>query len=230
MQLVRANLRLKAIQLRQKGYSYELIRQRLGISKSTLSDWLKEIPYIPNKVTLERMSRGRKKAKNTIKLQKIKRTNEAIKIAKSELKSLSQRDLMMIGIGLYIGEGGKYNNGFIQFSNSDPKVIKLMMTWFSKILKIKKCNFYLIIHMYPDNDLNEVTSFWSKLTKIPTNQFGKTYIDRRIKKTRKYVRKLKYGTLHIRVRGLEKYAKVALFNKVLTWIEVVKNSNFAGIV
>lgn len=224
------NLRSQAILLRRKGYSYELIKNKIGVSKSTLCDWLKKIPYKANLETLARMNRGRIKATKTIRFLKLNRDQKTINLARLELGKISIRDLMMIGIGLYIGEGGKYNNGFIQFSNSDPKVIKLMMNWFIKILRVDINNFYMIVHIYPDNNINNVLKFWSQLTDVPMYQFGKTYVDRRVNKSVKNKGKLKYGTLHIRVRGLEKYAKIALFQRVLTWIEIVENDNFAGIV
>ena len=223
-------LKNEAILLRHKGYSYELIKNKIGVSKGTLCDWLKTIPFKANSETLERMNRGLIKSIKTIKALKLNRDQKTANSAKLELGKLSNRDLMMLGIGLYIGEGGKYENGFIQFSNSDPKVIKLAMYWFIKVLKIEIKNFYMINHIYPDNDINKSLNFWSTLTSVPVNQFGKTYVDRRINKSLRNKGKLTHGTLHIRVKGLEKYARVALFQKVLTWIDIVEDFNFAGIV
>ena len=87
------------------------------------------------------------------------------------------------------------------------------------------------IHAYPDNNINTVLKFWSDLTKIPEEQFAKVYIDTRTNKITRNSGKLPYGTLHIRVRGLNgKYAKSNLFRKILSWIDIVENYNFAGIV
>ncbi len=36
----------KAISLRKKGYSYNKIKEELGVSKSTLSSWLKDYPHV----------------------------------------------------------------------------------------------------------------------------------------------------------------------------------------
>lgn len=176
------------------------------------------------------MSLGHIKATATIKTLKQTRDSKTRNLAKLELGDITVRDLMMLGIGLYIGEGGKYEKGFVQFSNSDPNVINLIMKWFTKCLKIDTQNFYMIVHAYPDNNIDEVLKFWSKLTKVPTSQFGKTYIDARTNKLTKNKGKLRYGTLHIRVRGLEKYKRVALFERILKWIEIVESNNFAGIV
>jgi transposase len=46
----------QAVELRGKGMSYGLISEKLGISKSTLSNWLKDLPYTPNEQVLSRIS------------------------------------------------------------------------------------------------------------------------------------------------------------------------------
>ena len=137
----------------------------------------------------------------------------------------------MIGIGLYIGEGAKYRKGCIQFSNSDPKVISLAMNWFNKSLDIPIYQFRAVIHIYPDNKIEDALKYWSKVTEIPINQFSKTYIDLRSNKSVKNKRKLPHGTLHIRIRALgNKEFGTFLYQKILSWIDIVENYNFAGIV
>lgn len=56
------NLHQKAINYRKRGYSYGMIHEKLGLSKSTLSDWLKEIPYTPNKEVMDRIGTARAKS------------------------------------------------------------------------------------------------------------------------------------------------------------------------
>ena len=117
----KSHLKNDAILLRQSGYSYSLIKSKIGVSKSTLCDWLKNIPFIPNKETLERMSRGRVKSSLTLTKNKEIRIENCSHVAIKELGKLTKRDLMLLGIGLYIGEGAKGRIGTLQFSNSDPK-------------------------------------------------------------------------------------------------------------
>lgn len=224
-------LKAKVQLLRSEGYSYELIKQMTGVSKSTLCVWLKKIPFIPNSKTIERMSRGQIKSAETNRELKIIRDQKAKDLARLELDKISKRDLMMIGIGLYIGEGAKYRKGCIQFSNSDPKVISLAMNWFNKALDIPIYQFRAVIHIYPDNKIEDALKYWSKVTEIPINQFSKTYIDLRSNKSVKNKRKLPHGTLHIRIRALgNKEFGTFLYQKILSWIDIVENYNFAGIV
>lgn len=48
----------QAIQMRRRGWSYNIIADKIGVSKSTLSAWLRTIPYIPNKTVTKRMRLG----------------------------------------------------------------------------------------------------------------------------------------------------------------------------
>ncbi|MEI8343923.1 MAG: hypothetical protein WCF93_03175 [Candidatus Moraniibacteriota bacterium] len=43
------NKKQQAISLRKKGFSYNLITDKIGTLKSALSAWLKDVPFLPNK-------------------------------------------------------------------------------------------------------------------------------------------------------------------------------------
>lgn len=115
-------LRNKAIRLRKKGYSYNLIKNRVPVSKSTLTNWLKDIPFTPNKIVRERVT------KNLLRfvLHRKKLRLQSLKIIKKEMKrrisSVSERDLFMFGLGVYLGEGTK-SFSCMRIINADPRVI-----------------------------------------------------------------------------------------------------------
>ena len=52
-------IRQKAIELRKAGYSYNYIMNHVPVAKSTLSDWLYDIPFTPNKHTQETIGNAR---------------------------------------------------------------------------------------------------------------------------------------------------------------------------
>lgn len=41
----------KALALRSKGYSYSMIKEEIGISKSTLSGWLRDFPLSDKRIS-----------------------------------------------------------------------------------------------------------------------------------------------------------------------------------
>lgn len=211
----------KAIKLRGQGFSYNIISKKIGISKSTLSNWLKEVPFSPNKIVLKRIETGPLKSGRISHNKRVRNITEIKKLAKNELGKLSHRDLWMIGLGLYLGEGSKIYES-IKIINSDPKIVKLSIKWFKDILKLKNENITIAIHLYPDNNINKCLNFWSKLLNIPLKQFRKTQIDRRLNKSNKKKRKLPYGTAHITaVSNNNQEFGVKLHRRIMGWIDSI---------
>jgi len=217
------SLKERAINYRKCGYSYGMISKKLGLSKSTLSDWLKEIPYKPNKEVLKRIKLASIKSAQIAHNRRVANIIAIKKLAKKELGKLTKRDLWLLGIGLYLGEGSKSCER-IRVINSDPKIIKLAIKWFKEICGLKNENLNIAIHIYPDNNVKNTINYWSKITKIPKEQFGKTQIDRRVNKLDKKRRKLPYGTAHLYVKsyGKKEFGN-SLHRRIMGWIEAVLN-------
>lgn len=203
----------EAIRLRKEGYSYSIIKKRLGVSKSTLSNWLSRIPFVPNKEVIQKTGMARLKSALWKHQQKINSFEKAKKEAMKEVGLLSKRDLFMLGIGLYLGEGEKkYEN--IKIVNSNPDIIRLAIKWLCTVCKISKENLRALIHLYPDNNVQESLIFWSKTTSLPLSQFYKTTIDARKDKTSKKKGGLPYGTLSVYVvKGNNSKVEVAYLHR-----------------
>lgn len=68
--------RSEALALRKAGYSYAMISERLGVSKSTLSNWLSGVPFTPSQELIERVGNAKLKSalyKHRLKLESIER-------------------------------------------------------------------------------------------------------------------------------------------------------------
>lgn len=218
------HLKEKAIQLRSHGYSYQMIRDDLGVSKSTLSDWLSRVPFIPNEEVVRRVGEARLKSarfKHRLKFENIENMR---KEAAGDIGTLSARDIFMLGIGLYLGEGSKSQEE-VRMVNSDPAVIKIMLRWFRDFCGVQSHHIRVAVHGYPDNDAKELVNFWSGAIDIPREQFIKTSIDTRQNKSPNRKRKLPYGTAHVYIRGggtLPLGVK-SLHRKIMGWIESSAN-------
>ncbi len=211
--------KLLAIKYRKSGDSYSEICKKLNLSKSTLSSWVNNIPFTPNAKTLERIKNGPRKSAEVRHAKRITSTNYIKESAIDEIGNISKRDLWMFGLGLYLGEGAKSIES-VRIINSDPVVIKLAILWFKNVVGLECKNMKLSLHTYPDNNIESDIDYWSNITGIPRNQFGKTQIDSRLGK--RVSHKLPHGTVQLRViaNGDSRFG-VALHRKIMAWIEAV---------
>ncbi|MBI2888787.1 MAG: hypothetical protein HYY10_02575 [Candidatus Liptonbacteria bacterium] len=195
-----------------------MINEKIGVSKSTLSDWFRDKPFTPNQEVLQRIQYGPIKSgalKHNKKVEEVRKLREE---GVREIGALTRRDLWLLGIGLYIGEGSKTHD-IIRVINSDPKVIKLMMRWFQEACNVEKGNITVRLFLYPDNDLRECTEYWRKITGLPFASFRKPQIDQRANKSDLNKRKLPYGTAHVTiVCGNDPSKGVRLHRKIMGWI------------
>lgn len=207
--------------MRQNGYSYNLILEQIPVSKSTLSLWLSGIPYKPNAQVQRRVNEGLLKSVMRRHKMTIKSIERAKKEASDLIGALNERDLLMFGLGIYLGEGAKSDRN-TRIINSDPRVIQLSILWLKKIFGITDKHFIVMIHLYPDCNEKKSLKYWQKITGLPSSQFQKTQIDTRTNKSQKKSRKLPHGTVHLRVKALSNPEfGVYLFRKIIASIEVV---------
>lgn len=211
-------LRPEAEKLRSQGYSYKLIEQKLGISRGTMSYWFKDKPFTPNAEVLLRMKNGPTKVGIMRHNARVQEITEQKHKGISEIGSLSSRDLWMLGLGIYIGEGAK-SSEIIRISNSDASVIRLSISWLQTACNLSQDNLSIRLHLYPDNDEGACIKYWQNITGLPTKNFRRSIIDTRTDKQRAKQRKLPYGTAHITVISNgdpEKGRK--LFRKINGWM------------
>lgn len=224
------SLKSKTIKLRKAGYSYSIIRDKTGVSKSTLSNWLNSIPFRPNQQVLNKIGKAKLKSGLFKHNQKLQEINEMRDLSSKELGEITKRDLWLLGIGLYLGEGGKAYEQ-VRFSNSNPEVIKIAIAWFKGVCNLENKNFVPYIHVYPDNNIKEALIYWSNITGIKKEQFGKIQIDRRTNKVAIKRKSLPHGTLHLQIRsgGNKEFGK-RLHRRITGWIESSIEKINAGIV
>ena len=220
---MKLSLRKKAEDLRRAGWSYNIIADRLGLSKSTLSNWLREIPFQPNLTVQKRILAGPAKSAARNHARKISSIELIRARAGIELGKLTHRDLWMLGLGIYLGEGSKIYE-ITRITNSDPDILRVSVRWLREICGVPLDNFDVRLHIYPDTDQKLAEQYWEEITGIPSKQFQKVSVDRRLNKKRKNQGKLPFGTAHITIlsHGIQKHG-VFLHRRIMGWIhEVMK--------
>jgi len=214
----------RAIELRKQGYSYNLIIQELGVSKSTLSGWLKDVTFAAYHPSVrERIERSRQAAAKAQK-EKSQRTREFIESqATKEIldfldTGFNHREMFVAGLMLYWGEGAKVGYS-ISMTNSDPAILQIFIAGCLRFLDVEWKDIRGEVHLYPDNDIETAEAYWSNVTEIPRVQFYKTQVDTRLNKVSDKKGKLPYGTCHVKI---VKSGATSLRLRVLKWINIFK--------
>lgn len=207
-----------ARKLRKQGWSLNEIRYKLRVAKGSVSIWVRDIELTPEQK--QRLSKKgiKKEVIEKRRETRLKRENDRRQIiidkAKNELRGFSKRDLWLIGIALYLGEGSKTLRSSVQFSNTDTHSIQLMTQFFRKICKVPKNKFRGHINIHPHLNVKKAEKYWHNITGIPLNQFYKTSKQQsRVSKGKKDT--LPYGTFNIQICSTE------LFLKIKGWIEKI---------
>lgn len=211
----------QAIKLRKEGFSYSYISSKLCIAKSTTSLWLRDIQFIPNQLMIQSQEVSNRKSSSIKRADKLLSISKAFDFAKETVGTLSEMDIFILGLGIYIGEGSKVGN-FLRIANSDPRIIRFAMMWLKTSFGLSDSNFMIRIHMYPDNDEEKVIKFWMNELKIKRKNFYPSSVDRRLNKRSKNRGSLPYGTAHVSVvSNGDKNLGVLLHRKILASIDRV---------
>lgn len=105
-----------------------------------------------------------------------------------------ERDLMMLAIGLYIGEGTKKADS-VRFTNSNPQVIGAFLRFLEQICRVEKSKIRAWLNVHDDVNLEAAQSFWQAATGLDRKQFSKPFVQP--SHGGSYADKSKYGTLTI---------------------------------
>lgn len=209
-----------AIKLRLLGQSYSDIRTRVAVSKSTLSLWLRNYPLSPGQLN-KLMTRKRvvqiERFRTAMKNKREIRMGEEYLRVKAELYPLTERDFLIAGLFLYLGEGAKSSYSRIQILNSDPNIIKFCVFWLTKILKINKDKLRIQVHLYKDMDISNELIFWQKTTSLSRNQFIKPYIKKTSSQKIDHP-SFGHGTCNVYTHQVE------LKQKIISGIQLILNS------
>lgn len=180
---------LKAVQLRKNGFSLKEINERLNISKSTASLWLKDI-ILTRKAKYRLKDRIRQGQINSALKKKAKTILRRQSYLLGGLKliqnfNFDKKNLKIFCALMYLCEGSK-DDGIVQFTNSDPKTVKTFVNLFRQSFKLDESKLRISLHLHSYHLPSKQIQFWSKVTKVSSRQFIKPYIKlnsgKRIKK------------------------------------------------
>ncbi|MFB7226239.1 hypothetical protein ACFCY9_00840 [Streptomyces fimicarius] len=197
------DLRAKARELRLQGMTYDRIQVELGCSKSSISLWVRDLPK-PAPRTREQASEIARRGWEITLQRRDRERQEAKRSARREIGALTERELFLLGVGLYWAEGTKdkphARRERVAFVNSDPGMIKIFLTWLALMeVSSERLRFHVMIH--ESADVTSAERYWADLTGSDVSTFGKTTLKKHNPKTnRKNVGEHYRGCLVIHVQ------------------------------
>lgn len=215
----------RAINLRKKGYSYSEILKSVGVSRSTLSEWLRHVTISNTQVDRLRSKneQARKLGSIALKNKRIEKSENIIKQSIREIGKIDTNTLRVIGATLYWAEGSKQSehepSKELIFTNSDPRMIRIYILWLSRCLSVKNddVKFEIYIHETYGNSPTELSGYWSKVTGFTPDRLTKVYFKKnKVNSYRKNRGDNYSGVLRISVKK-----STDLNRKVAGWVEGV---------
>ena len=179
-------LKPKAISLRKRGKSIRNIEKSLGIPRSTLSGWLKNIKLTSSQYKLlkskhkKALAKARKVAVVWHKQQKINRLKFAeIEAEKTLSKINSNKEITELTLALlYLGEGFK-KSPKTGMGNSDPLILKFFLEVMLNVYKISMEKIRFELHIRADQNPELIKRYWAKELNAPLNRFKSVSVDKR---------------------------------------------------
>jgi transcriptional regulator with XRE-family HTH domain len=161
----------RARELRAQSWTLQDIAIELGVSKSSVSLWVRDVEFVPNPRRRSHWTRTNPHPLHLAKLDEVERCHRE---GAERIGVLSEREFLVLGAALYAGEGAK-TQATLTFANSDPRLIRIFATWLRWFFDIDESKFRVRLYLHEGLDLDAATAFWSDITEIPRTQFYKPY-------------------------------------------------------
>jgi hypothetical protein len=193
--------------MRAQGRSYREIQQVVGVAKSTLSVWLRDVPLSEDQQrALDLRGPAATSARAEENRANAARRRASIQTsAREQVTRLSESELFVAGVVAYWAEGTKNKpwrfGQAVIFMNSDAGLIRLFLRWLDLIgVERRRLRFRLTIHESADVDAG--FAYWSEIVGAGPDAFGKTTLKTHNPRTvRRNVGETYHGCLAVYVRG-----------------------------
>ncbi|MDP1707296.1 MAG: hypothetical protein Q8L30_01970 [bacterium] len=204
---MKAIARAKAKSLRHQGMSIKEIARKVSVSQSTASRWCADITLSSGQQSVldnKRREAGAKalapwiRRNRKLKQSDIKMQNQ---LGRRDVGRTTNRDLFMLGLGLYWGEGYKRGSQEWGFTNSDPEIICSVIKWLMECygVQVERIIARLTINLRYKPETERLTNMWASETGIPHSQFGRPTFIHGYDSSKMEARTYR-GTLRIKVR------------------------------
>lgn len=159
----------RARELRAQAWTLVDIAKELDVAKSSVSRWVRDVEFEPNS-----RRTARRRGPNKLERAKAAEIERCRVEGIARVGTLTEREFLMAGLGLYAGDGAKQGNS-AHFANSDPRLILFYCAWLRRFFDIEEARLRLKLYLHADLDYGASIVYWSELTGVPREQFTKPY-------------------------------------------------------
>ena len=177
--MINDTIKKLAIEDRKRGLSINEISSKHQIAKSTVSLLVRKVSLSTQakEILLNKKNEGRLKAVQTNIKKRERRQMMSLNSAEKLLDNFifDTQSAFLIASLSYECEGGKSNFGVLEFTNSDPILVKLFLCSLRKSFVLDETKFRVVMHLHSYHIEKEEKKFWSEITSIPEKKFTKTF-------------------------------------------------------
>ncbi len=170
-------LRAKARELRGQGLSYDQIAAALGVSKSSVSLWVRDLP-VPERLSYaecrKRSAEGARRYWAAERPAREARRAAVRDAAAEQIGELTHRELLIAGAIAYWCEGAKNKphrrSDRVEFINSDPALIRFFLR-FLEAAGIPAADLIFRVYIHESANMQSAQKFWLEVTGAPPDRF-----------------------------------------------------------
>jgi transcriptional regulator with XRE-family HTH domain len=164
----------RARQLRAQAWTLREIAHELGVAKSSVSVWVRDVAFDPSSRRSAVTRRRPRGSDHPLRRRKLAQLEALRREGLERIGTLSDREFLLAGLGLYAGDGAKGDTE-VKFANSNLVLVDLFCRWLRRFFEVEEDRLRVVLYLHRGLDLDAATQHWSRLTGVPATQFTKPY-------------------------------------------------------
>ena len=205
------NQKERARALRAAGKSIREIERELNIARSNISNWVRDVVLSEDQMR-ELSARSRSQGAIEKRRESRLRNARALRLPHlvggvREIMDTKSLDIMMLGLGIYMGEGTKTSRGTIALSNTDPRIIQIFVRFLQEKFHVQVKDLRGQVGVHSHLSIDDAEEYWAGVSGVPRKNFVKTAVQhgRQSKGKRD---KLPFGTFTVYLHSTERRLKL----------------------
>ena len=153
----------KCIALRKKGWSLNDISKEVGVAKSSVSTWVRDVDLTNDQIEVLKYKR-KASASNSETFRKRRKEYQQ----KGRDRVQKEDALYAFGCALFWGEGNKKKN-IVRITNSDATMLKFFVSFLKKYFDVKPEEMGISVQYYLNGELElkDIEEYWCNTLDLP---------------------------------------------------------------